>query len=769
MLALLECPLNRTPGACRFFRRLRSLLLASAPLLSLAIGAPTAWGAIYYVDGNCPNSGNGSSIACGSAGGSGPFNSLQAGIDRLSAPGDVLRVRGVHPAHDGEAASSDGRYHGDWFTISNKNGASGNPIIIEAFNYGGPSQETVFIDGTMAPSGGWTRCTDCSSGACAGVPGTCGDVWYATSSGLSSMVIGAQRADGVPTYRVSSPSALTNLNSSYSSYTAGGRILVRWGPQLPTKPYVFYNNNGYGFFVGFNGKSSYVTIRGFTLRAHRRSGFLVIESSPPSTNIVIENNKIFHSYDVQGQGSDYGIGSYGGTNLIIRGNEIANTGSEGIHLQAVASGPTVVSIEGNWIHDIGDQTVSGPDVKGTPWGLILGDHGGGTGNGDYSGSVIENNLIERQANNGSGSVGGGAVLENNSSNWVIRNNVFRDSARECLKFDANGVATNNNEVYNNVFFNCGLNPGASAGGGPAIFLLSVGAAQSTNNNKFYNNTFVNSRGNYGSAIGLDCFGTCTGNVIRNNVMYDSTTRKLVRWPAGGIFQSNLVFAGGTGNLVDFNGRSFTCSALLPTADVDGDGTGNDKVRCADPKFISATGFDFHLLTGSPAIDSGTSTGMPAGKLASIRNTVAGLHGLPSYADNLPMAGPAWDAGAVEFGSAGAATANLVLSDPSPTASGIVGVTLTTSSAVVQLPGPLTFQESDSSITLITLTGTIPGSIFTGTFTVNSSVSDGLGTFTLPIGSLVPTTGLPGNAIVNGATTLIDKTPPSNPGNLRFGS
>jgi len=743
---------------------LRGLLTLA---MCVGLGSLPCLGAVFYVDGNCPNSGNGSSTECGPAGGSGPISSLQGGIDQLSSPGDILQVRGIHAAHAGETSDFDGRYNGDWFTISNKNGSSTAPIIIQSYNYGTSGQETVFIEGTTAPTGGWTRCSDCTTGACAGVPGTCTDVWYATSSGTSSMVIGAQKPDGVPTYRVASASALTSLYSSYSTYAPGGRILVRWGPQLPNKPYVFFNNNGYGFFIGFGGKSSYITIRGFTLRARRRSAVLVMDSSPPSTNIVIENNRILYAFDVQNQGSDYGVCSYGGNNITIRGNEIAYTGSEAIHTQAAVSGATDIDIVGNWIHDNGNQSVSGPEVRGTPWGMILGDYAGGTGNGDYTGSVAENNLIERQFNDGSGAVGGGIVLENNSSNWIIRNNIFRDSARECLKFDATGIATSNVEVYNNIFINCGLDPGASAGGGPAIFLFSAGSGQATDNNKIYNNTFINNRGPYGAAIGLDCFGSCTGNVLRNNIIYDSGSRKQVRWPASGTFQNNLVYANTTGTLVDFNGRTFDCSTLVPLADVDGNGTGNDNDRCAEPLFVSISGNDFHLTASSPAIDMGTSTDMPPGRTGSINNTVAELHGFPSYGDNSPLNGSAWDAGVAEYGGIGSVTARLALSDPSPTAAGDVSLVLTASAQVVQVPGPLTFTESDGSTTSIVLAGSIPGSVFTGIFVVNSSVVDGPGTFSLPAGSLSSATGATGNVITDGSQTIIDKAPPSTPANLHF--
>ena len=114
------------------------------------------------------------------------------------------------------------------------------------------------------------------------------------------------------------------------------------------------------------------------------------------------------------------------------------------------------------------------------------------------------------------------------------------------------------------------------------------------------------------------------------------------------------------------------------------------------------------------------------------------------------------------------TASLSLSDPSPTAAGTVTVTLVTSVPVVSLPGPLTFHESDNTTTLVNLSGSVPGTTFSGVFLVNSTVADGLGTFSLPINNLVDGLGNAGNAIVTGAQTLIDKVPPSTPQNLHFG-
>jgi hypothetical protein len=740
------------------------------------------------VDGNCPSSGSGTSLACGS---SGPKKSLELGIALLN-PGDTLLVRGAHPAHDGESGPFDGRYFQNEYPIA-RAGTSSARITIQPYGYTGPGTgETVFIDGTRPPSSGWTRCTDCLSGICAGVPAAgCSETWYATDSGsappgfqggTAHLVLWAQKDDGSITYRVTSPSDLTNSHANYNpkrcsqatwkpcttnaecglgSCTAtspeidafspqnGGPILVRWGSSLPARPYVPYNQSGDAF--AFKSSSAYVTLQGFNMRAHRTATIYI---DPGSSNHIIRDNRIFWGQCAAGAGHSYGITTYGPTNLTIEGNEIAYTVDEGIHGQAKEDGSAATAIiKGNWVHNQGDISVLG-SVEGTPSGMTLGESGGAH-QSNWSGSVLENNLIANQkANPGIGSPGYGLRIENGSSNWIIRNNVFYGTNAQCIDIDGSDGASDNNQVYNNLLINCGR-----AG-------INFWCSNSVRNTKVYNNTFVNCAEEAITTTNMS--GVCTGNEFRNNIMFASGSKRLVSWPIPGTFQNNLVSASGTGTVVSFNGRTFSCSGLLPTADVDGDGASNDNVKCLDPQFKSVSGNDFHLNVSSPAINLGTTLGIPAGRTASIYNTIAGQRGFPDYAtyDNLSMRDSAWDVGAVEFDSAlGSISAAIVLSDPAPTAAGNVNVTLTTSVPVVSLPLPLSFTESDGSTTTITLSGTLPGSTFSGVFVVGITVADGPGTFSLPAGSLVDGSGNTGNVISSGAQTIIDKTPPAAPSNV----
>jgi hypothetical protein len=755
--------------------------------------------AVYYVDGNCPSSGSGATTACGS---SGPKKSVVEGLALLAAPGDVLQIRGAHAAHDTETANFDGRYFTDGFNVT-VSGSTSSSMTIQPYGYAGPGTgEKVYMDGTKAPSAGWTQCSTCTSGVCAGVPSVaCNQTWYTTDNSTATKVIGAQKDDGSPTFRVTSASDLINGHSSYNSkrcsinawkacnldgdcgsgetctatsaeidsyspQTAGSTILVRWGSSLPNRPYVFNDNNGSAFM--FSASSSNVTIQGFNFRCFRRSAISIGPASG-TRNIVVVDNRIFYGMDVKQNGSDYGLSTYGSTGITFQSNEIAYTGSEGIHPEP-GSTASVIMITGNYIHHQGDQTVLGPGTVGTPSGMILAQYNGSTGPGDFKGSVVSGNLIAYQSDSTPlGSVGRGIIVENNSNNWIIRDNVFYKISGECIKLTpAYSLSTSGNVIFNNLFVSCGLHGGNVSGNGPGIWIDASSGTVSASNNVIYNNTFVN---NNGGMIALATGGAVAGNLIRNNLGYDSGSKKMISWAStdvSNVLENNLVMSAQlpSGNPVvtwqgarASGGPDYTCGQITNIALTN---------KCTDPKFVNASSDDYHIQSVSPAKDAGTSTGMPATRTASIYNLLAGGHGLPSYADKIPLSGLAWDMGAIELGT-GSVSASITLSDPSPTAAGNVVVTLTASVQVVQLPGPLVFVASDGSTRSIALSGSVPGTVFRGTLVVDSTVPDGLGTFVLPAGSLVDGSGNIGNTIVSGAQTLIDETPPLAPANLRVGS
>lgn len=110
----------------------------------------------------------------------------------------------------------------------------------------------------------------------------------------------------------------------------------------------------------------------------------------------------------------------------------------------------------------------------------------------------------------------------------------------------------------------------------------------------------------------------------------------------------------------------------------------------------------------------------------------------------------------------APTASIIYDPSSVTENTDVAVILGTSEDVTQVPTSLIITFSDGSSSDITLAGIVPGSTFTGYFTVTDEVPDGQATFSLAEGALVDEDGDSGNTITSGETILIDRSSPPAP-------
>lgn len=672
----------------------------------------------YYVDATCPTAGNGTSATCSSGvTTNNPKKLLSDGIALLTTAGDVLNVRGIHAAHNtgGENCPGDteGRYYSDQFTLTTN--ITGAGATIQPYGYTGVGTgETVYIDGTMYPTNGWTQCTDCSAGSaqihCQNVPGTCGDAYYTIEpdSGTAQRAIGAQKRDGTPTYRVLDPSlctgagtpqacctgagtgcGLANLTNSHAGYTgtspeidstspqirnaeclAAGNpspcctgagtgacnwITVKWGSQTPgntigNRSYIFHDNNAVGF--QFNSNVGGYTIRGLNVRAHRRQGFGIAGGT--GNNITITDNHILYNIDRYGGGSDYGVGLYLSTGVTISGNEFGWMGSEAIHEQGKVGGVSANTISDNWIHDSGDRNVLGQAACGTPSGMILTDDGTG-GLSDYTGSVTSGNLIVNMNDHSPiCSTGRGIILENNTKNMVVRDNVIKSTAAEGIKIDPNlSGHGDGHQIFNNLIISNG-----GGGNGNAFWIAPQGAGGTANNNLIWNNTCINPAS---GCLGDNGVGTITGNVFANNTFFSTSSQQLVDWHTGGTFSNNDVKSTTSGTLVAFNGSNYTCSSIGTL------GSGN---VCKDPLFTNAANNDYHIQTTSPLKDAGISSGMPSARTRDINNTVAGAHSFPSYADGQVQAGSAWDIGVDEFSTGGTVTLTISKTDsPDPVVAG----------------------------------------------------------------------------------------------------
>lgn len=608
-------------------------------LLLLLILAPLLSGATKYVKTPCTNNGDGLANSCAaSPGGSGAYNSI-ANMVSGAACGDTINI--TAGTYNIPSPSS------NW----GKGDCTGNPLIYQANGWtadGAGTQDVVYI-GSVTPLGpaDWTVCTwdgsacDCDAGNLnieigAGGATACGETYYHTKTeGGTARAYWAIKPDGSITPR---RAASTDMTAQYDAYNAEAAqtILVRWaGTGPPTDASINADNNP---MIRVSA-SKYHTIRGLRFRWHINALVHVLGGSD---YITVEDNTFKYVNDsANGSGRPFNADDV--PHIYLIANEFAYSSSEAVHITMSGANSAGGLISKNWIHDIGDATVLGGGTGGTAncttfTPTTTADM---TATGDFSGLVVDDNLLEhcKQPSNGKGLKG--FIMETRCDGITFSNNVIRDVGN-CFKWSPEngagpGQHTNNHTVFNNVCFDTNATAGAD---GIAFYLQS--SSSDITGNKIYNNT---TWGTAGNVFNCDSTTQINNNTIRNNVFASDYNGKLIQCASTGaneIFTNNDVWsstlAGGS-NIATWGASSYTCATI---------GTLDASDKCADPVFVDTATDDYHIQTSSPAKDAGTSTGMPAGRTADINNTIASLHGLPSYADNGAQYGVAWDIGADEY-------------------------------------------------------------------------------------------------------------------------
>jgi hypothetical protein len=316
------------------------------------------------------------------------------------------------------------------------------------------------------------------------------------------------------------------------------------------------------------------------------------------------------------------------------------------------------------------------------------------------------------------------------------------------------TATNNTEPINIVLENNFIWHALSWSEDP---VCSAGIGVKTNRSEvtIQNNTL------YDTSNGIYLDGTVPGlaYTVRNNLVVKSgkgsTNRPEVTVTAnaaGSIIKNNNLHHGGQGDpVMRIDATSYTC-AQIPTVQ-----TGN---KCQATTFVRTSStvkdWDLHLAT------------------TDVANRNAGTTGATDDIDKTTRATPI-DIGADEMGGAGV-TATLALQSggqPVPSLNGMYllkagtyTVTLTSSVPVVLVPTPLTLTTSGGATVLVVLAGAVPGTQFSGSFTVGTATAEGNGTFTLAALSLDDGQGNKGQLITSGASVLVDRTPPAPPTGVR---
>lgn len=436
----------------------------------------------------------------------------------------------------------------------------------------------------------------------------------------------------------------SNTYQNVAGCVATPTILARWGTGANApgganqpRPYIFSSGTGNGFRIGVNTATDWLIVRGFIFISGGDEG---VHMRLGETDITIEDS-VFAYRSGHPAGSDYGISSQQAVNVDLVANEFMDLGSEPIHTESLADenggGSTDIDIRDSYFHHIGSSRVVGEAIKGTPTCGTFGDTGPP---GDYTGSIIENNIWTNHNTNVN--VTYCVNFENDSDGWIFRNNIIKDVNDACVYFNGvgggDGIGGNSNiQFYNNLLINCG----AGTGGQGAITITTSGPATTTvsNNNLIFNNTIVNS-----DLPGIFGNGSLDGNIIQNNILHSATGAQGVHWANStttNLFRNNLVFTSANPAVrwdPDSPG-TFAC------ADIDNIDTGNIG-DCPSPAFVSST--DFHIQASSPAKDAGSSTNMPAGKTLDICNNLASLYGFVSYNDCQAIINSVWDIGADEF-------------------------------------------------------------------------------------------------------------------------
>lgn len=178
-----------------------------------------------------------------------------------------------------------------------------------------------------------------------------------------------------------------------------------------------------------------------------------------------------------------------------------------------------------------------------------------------------------------------------ATNGTIHDNVANNNRGPNIYLDA----ANHVKVYNNVASNATNNTKA----GIMIAVESYATVKTLDNIDIFNNQLINNQGS-GLVVWKEKSSYTISNVrILNNVMYGNS-KNAIAFTSTGFTGTNVIrnniMTGNVGAAVSGTSTGFTMDHNLTSG---------------DPLYVSPTTGDFHLQTGSPAIDTGNATLAPA--------------------------------------------------------------------------------------------------------------------------------------------------------------
>ncbi len=277
--------------------------------------------------------------------------------------------------------------------------------------------------------------------------------------------------------------------------------------------------------------------------------------------------------------------------IVIRGFDVTQTTGAGITMSSGSN----LWVDGNHV-SVAGLALSGKTAVGIKFSAV-------------TQSVISNNTTDHNSDAG--------IYTTGSNTNTIRNNTSFSNARGYVRAAA-GIdvrAGLGNQVYANVSHDnedSGINAWTGVATGGNVFSDNVTYANGDHgidvHNGLDNRVIANTvYGNYDSGIEMT---TSTGTVLANNVSVDNgigsaRTAGNVRVDSASVstttLNDDLVFLRVAGDVIDWNGVKYASLAAFRTA------TGQESRGIeADPRFSSVADANFHLLAGSPAIDSANS-------------------------------------------------------------------------------------------------------------------------------------------------------------------
>ena len=705
-------------------------LLSRRFWVAVAVLSVAGWGPAlardwYFSDCATGGSGTQTSPYCLDPAGTGKnvsFSYLADGVTPELAAGDTVYL--CAGACDGSGSTTYGLENtgtaglcGNYFFEPRVSGTSSSPITIR--NYPG---ETVTLRGDKNGNG-VADAGDVSHM----ITNTNGRSWYRIV-GLkflrseADMICG--RGSGFPNWTFDGLN-VSESDSKTWGFTAGiGRI----GPGTP--PACGSGSQGaYCFYI--TGNTGSVTISNSVIHTCCHSAIRFV-ASPNSTSLTVNNNEFYDATT--------SVEFWNTSNVTVSNNNIHDV-NLGVQVEDRVGNAVV---EGNTISCLGQYS---PSSDGRCLQAIEVDNGDNddptdTFNGKYNQShditVRRNKIYATNAKTPfahSGQFNGGIA-------W----------GADCL--DVKGCTAINGLIENNMLW------GVRTIFDGHVFTrgdIDVRANKpiTVQNNSIYDGTYP---------MQIDGSVPGVNHVIRNNLMSQCGYECIAVMPNGGtgtgISYNNMYKTSGVvlGFCNDSSCNTYS-SSYTPSTLASGFGRSN---RSAAPGLMNLSGpvatWDLHLS----ALDTA--------------NKNNGTTGATQDIDREARVAPV-DIGADEYQgvASGPPTATLsIASAPVRPSDGVYllkssswAVTLIANRSIVNIPTPLTFRDSSGGVLTIVLTGTVPGTTFTGTMVVGTGTPDGAGNFSLATGALVDTSGGTGNSITQGSQAVIDKTPPSVPANLVF--